>query len=179
MESRSVPFEAVTNDPWSQKLLQAADWASEKPDGGTDVDELNAYVKNNTGQGYVIVDGKRVYASANDLADLRRTKVGPLVGSDARTVTELRESIADERDLGPTWVDFDRVPLPFGAAEADAQQEDRILHGQSVLFRQLEGDEGDWVKLINRRRRLIAVGTVTERIGHGPVGVVQPRIVFN
>ena len=113
------------------------------------------------------------------LDELRRAKVGPFEVADAMTVGELRERVDEGRDLTPSWIDFDAVPLPFGAAEADTQQEDRIMHGQSVLFRQLDGEEGDWIKLINRRRRLIAVGTITERIGRGRVGVVQPRIVFN
>ena len=47
-----------------------------------------------------------------------------------------------------------------------------------MLVRELAGEEGDWVKLINRRRELIAVGTVVERIGGAGVGVVQPKIVF-
>jgi hypothetical protein len=38
--------------------------------------------------------------------------------------------------------------------------------------------EGDWVKLIDRRRRFLAVGSVVERIGERGVAVVQPRIVF-
>lgn len=121
----------------------------------------------------------RALGCGGHLADLRRVKVGPFSVEDACTVDELRTRLETDADLAPSWVDFDGIPLPFGAAEADAQQEDRILHGQSVLFRQLDGEEGDWIKLINRRRRLIAVGTVTERIGHGRVGVVQPRIVFN
>ncbi|HBL29330.1 MAG TPA: hypothetical protein DD490_21065, partial [Acidobacteria bacterium] len=61
---------------------------------------------------------------------------------------------------------------------ADPQQETRITHGQTVLVRELAGDEGDWVKLINRRQELIAVGTVVERIGTAGVGIVQPRVVF-
>ena len=51
-------------------------------------------------------------------------------------------------------------------------------HGQTVLVRELAGEEGDWVKLINRRREFIAVGTVIERIGTAGVGIVQPRVVF-
>jgi hypothetical protein len=47
-----------------------------------------------------------------------------------------------------------------------------------VLVRELAGEEGDWVKLVNRRREFIAVGTVVERIGNAGVGIVQPRVVF-
>jgi hypothetical protein len=79
-------------------------------------------------------------------------------------------------------VPFDRIPLPFAEVTADAQQETRIAHGQSVLVRPFPGEEGDWVKLVNRRQEFIAVGTVTERIGsHAGVdgiGVVQPKVVF-
>jgi hypothetical protein len=47
-----------------------------------------------------------------------------------------------------------------------------------VLVRELAGEEGDWVKLMNRRREFIAVGTVVERIGTAGVGIVQPKVVF-
>ena len=84
---------------------------------------------------------------------------------------------ADE-PLGSAWVPFDQIPLPFGEVTADPQQETRIAHGQTVLVRELAGEEGDWVKLINRRREFIAVGTVVERIGSAGVGIVQPKVVF-
>ena len=80
--------------------------------------------------------------------------------------------------LGPAWIPFDQIPLPFGEVTADPQQEHRIGHGQTVLVRELAGEEGDWVKLINRRREFIAVGTVIERIGTAGVGIVQPKVVF-
>ncbi|MCP5112429.1 MAG: hypothetical protein GY953_16515, partial [bacterium] len=52
-------------------------------------------------------------------------------------------------------------------------------NGQSVLIRDLESREGDWIKVLNQRRKFIAVGSVEERIGTGGVGVVQPKVVFN
>ena len=79
---------------------------------------------------------------------------------------------------GDAWVPFDRIPLPFGAVVADGQQEQRIRHGQTVLVRELLGDEGDWVELRNRRQQLVAVGTIIERIGSGGAGIVQPKVVF-
>ena len=79
---------------------------------------------------------------------------------------------------GRRWIPFDQIPLPFGEVTADPQQEHRIGHGQTVLVRELDGEEGDWVKLINRRREFIAVGTVVERIGTAGVGIVQPQVVF-
>ena len=52
---------------------------------------------------------------------------------------------------GAAWIPFDQIPLPFGEVTADPQQETRISHGQTVLVRELAGEEGDWVKLVNRR----------------------------
>ncbi|HEV7672857.1 MAG TPA: tRNA pseudouridine(55) synthase TruB [Thermoanaerobaculia bacterium] len=79
---------------------------------------------------------------------------------------------------GSAWIPFDQIPLPFGAVTADTQQEQRIRHGQTVLVRELAGDEGDWVELRNRRSQLVAVGTIVERIGSGGTGIVQPKVVF-
>jgi tRNA U55 pseudouridine synthase TruB len=69
-------------------------------------------------------------------------------------------------------------PLPFPEVTADAQQENRIANGQSVLVREFAAEEGDWIKVVNQRRQFIAVGTVIERIGDRGVGVVQPKVVF-
>ncbi len=115
------------------------------------------------------------------LADLRRLQVGPFRVEDAVTLERLAEveEIEDRREAAAgAWVPFDEIPLPFEGATADPQQERRIIHGQTVLLRQLDCEEGDWIKLSNQRSQMIAVGTVIERIGDAGVGVVQPRIVF-
>jgi tRNA pseudouridine55 synthase len=112
------------------------------------------------------------------LAALRRLKVGAFVLADAITLDEL-EAAFGRGELPPRgWVAFDDIPLPFGEITADSQQEDRIQHGQTVLVRDLAGDEGDWVRVVDRRHQFIAVGTIVERIGTGGVGIVQPRVVF-
>ncbi len=112
------------------------------------------------------------------LASLERLQVGPFRLEDAVDL----DSLGDEPDVDDlpenARIEFDRIPLPFSEVETDAQQERRITHGQTVLFRELDCAEGDWVKLVNRAEQLIAVGSVTERIGESGVGVVQPRIVF-
>lgn len=115
------------------------------------------------------------------LASLRRTRIGPFDIGDAITLDALRERLADGATDPPddSWIPFDEIPLPFVEVTADVQQEQRILHGQSVLVRDLTGSEGDWVKLLNQRRQFIAVGSVVERIGEGSVGVIQPKVVFN
>jgi tRNA pseudouridine55 synthase len=80
--------------------------------------------------------------------------------------------------VGAAWLPFDEIPLPFDEVTTDPQQELRISHGQTVLVRELTGGEGDWVKLVNRRRQFIAIGTVVEKIGSAGVGIVQPKVVF-
>jgi len=112
------------------------------------------------------------------LADLRRTRIGNFRADDAVSVARLEAQAQAGEPVGPAWIPFDQIPLPFGEVTADPQQEHRIHHGQTVLVRELAGEEGDWVKLINRRREFIAVGTVVERIGTAGVGIVQPKVVF-
>jgi tRNA pseudouridine55 synthase len=112
------------------------------------------------------------------LAELRRTRIGGFQTEDAVRLPRLEELVEGGEPAGAAWVPFDQIPLPFGEVTADSQQETRIAHGQTVLVRELAGEEGDWVKLINRRREFIAVGTVVERIGTAGVGIVQPRVVF-
>jgi tRNA pseudouridine55 synthase len=112
------------------------------------------------------------------LAELRRTRIGGFRVEDALPLSRLDELVQAGEPLGSAWIPFDQIPLPFGEVTADPQQENRISHGQTVLVRELTGEEGDWVKLINRRRELIAVGTVIERIGAAGVGIVQPKVVF-
>ena len=113
------------------------------------------------------------------LSELRRLKVGPFEVEQAISVNDLRTTMESGQDVTKGWVALNNIPLPFGELAADTQQEHRITHGQSVLFRDVESEAGDWVKLVNRRGQLIAVGTIAERIGQGRVGVVQPRIVFS
>ena len=113
------------------------------------------------------------------LASLRRTQIGTLYSLEqAATIETLRAQTEAGEGLGSAWLPFDEIPLPFGEVIADAQQERRIEHGQTVLVRGIEGSEGDWVKLIDSRKRFIAVGAVVERIGSGDVGIVQPKVVF-
>ncbi|HET9212288.1 MAG TPA: tRNA pseudouridine(55) synthase TruB [Thermoanaerobaculia bacterium] len=112
------------------------------------------------------------------LAELRRTRIGGFRVEDALPLSRLEERVQAGEPLGSAWIPFDQIPLPFGEVTADPQQEHRISHGQTVLVRELAGEEGDWVKLVNRRREFIAVGTVIERIGSAGVGIVQPKVVF-
>jgi tRNA U55 pseudouridine synthase TruB len=146
----------------------------------------------------------RALGVGGHLAALRRVQIGSFRVEEAVSLAELEGAVARpaaaetslpgaETDgdapaapqpeaagsgIGKAWIPFDAIPLPFGEVTADPQQETRIAHGQTVLVRELQGEEGDWVKMINRRREFIAVGTVVERIGTAGVGIVQPRVVF-
>jgi tRNA pseudouridine55 synthase len=121
----------------------------------------------------------RLLGCGAHLAELRRIKVGPFHVDQAVTLAHLKEQAEISTAPETGWIPIDQVPLPFPELATDSQQSKRIIHGQSVLFRDLEGEEGDWVKLVDRRGQLIAVGTVAERIGSGKVGLVQPKIVFS
>ncbi|MEM9290551.1 MAG: tRNA pseudouridine(55) synthase TruB [Acidobacteriota bacterium] len=124
------------------------------------------------------------------LASLRRLHIGAFDLESAISLDKL-EDVAPERDVasaadfdpgsvvGGAWIPFDNIPLPFAELTLDTGQENRILQGQTVLSRQLESEEGDWIKLISRGGRFLAVGSVTERIGARGVGVIQPRVVFS
>ncbi len=135
------------------------------------------------------------------LSALRRTRIGSFRLEDALTIDQLRQHVAppaspqedpacapsarhsdsagEQPAVDAAWIPFDEVSLPFDEVVADAQQERRIQNGQSVLVRDLEGQEGDWIKVLNGRQRFIAVGSVVERIGTRGVAVVQPKVVFN
>ena len=112
------------------------------------------------------------------LAELRRLQVGPFELDNALDLDELQRREDAGESLEPAWIGLDEIPLPFGDLVLDAQQERRIVSGQTVLMKPISSQEGDWVKLMNRRHQLLAVGTVIETIGSNGVGVVQPRIVF-
>ena len=115
------------------------------------------------------------------LSGLRRTSIGPFQVEEALQLGEIGDRLGEEPEasvLGSAWRSFDSIPLPFEELTIDPQQERRILHGQTVLARELQGAEGDWVKLVNQRLQFVAVGTVTERVGAAGVGIVQPKVVF-
>lgn len=113
------------------------------------------------------------------LAALRRTATGPFRVEDALGLDELGRRRAAGEPLGAAWSPLAEIPLPFADGAADAQQERRVRHGQTALLSGLGAAEGDWVRLVNRRGELIAIGTVAERIGAGGLAAVRPRIVFS
>lgn len=112
------------------------------------------------------------------LESLRRTAVGDLSVDRAIDLDSLRRCDALPQDLGKAWIPFDAVPLPFSEVALDPRAERRVGHGQNALLDRVPGEEGDWLKLVNARGELVAVGTLAEKIGSSGAGVVQPRIVF-
>jgi len=120
--------------------------------------------------------GERLGGAAH-LSALRRLQVGSLSVEDAVSLDRLETEDVEIEALR-AWIPFDEIPLPFGAVHADGQQERRVTHGQTVLVDRLDLEEGDWVRVVNGQSRLVAVGTVIERVGERGLGVVQPRIVF-
>lgn len=113
------------------------------------------------------------------LCELRRVQIGDFSLRNATDLEQLRGSHADPTTLGEAWIPFHQIPLPFPQIVTDAQQERRVLHGQTVLAPEISASEGDWVKVTNSRGHFIAVGMVAERIGDKGLGVIQPRIVFH
>ncbi|MCB1035679.1 MAG: tRNA pseudouridine(55) synthase TruB, partial [Acidobacteria bacterium] len=119
------------------------------------------------------------------LSSLRRLQVGPFKVGASLTVEAIEERFraaaagSAPPDLAEAWIPFDEIPMPFPEVVADAVQEGRLRNGQTILVRDLQGEEGDWVKLLSQRRQFIAIGSVVERIGNRGVGVVQPKVVFH
>lgn len=120
----------------------------------------------------------RAVGTGAHLARLRRLKIGTFTIDSAVTLEDLAAAV-EAGETPAAWLPFDEIPLPFATVTADAQQEHRLMHGQTVLVRDLDGEEGDWVRLTDRRGKTLAVGTIAERIGGRGVGIVQPRIVFD
>ena len=112
------------------------------------------------------------------LCALRRTTIGPFEVAEALPGLELRQPIDDLDALESSWIPFDAIALPFPCVSADAQQERRILHGQTIVTQLPDAEEGDWIRIDNSRRQFIAVGTLVERFGERGAAAVAPKIVF-
>ena len=119
------------------------------------------------------------------LAALRRLRIGkPGLWFDverALTLGEIERRMKAGEPLGDSCLALSAIPLPFPSGTLDAQQEQRTAHGQTVLVPGLAVDGGDWVRLVDRAGHLLAVGSVTEKLGGSQtrgLAVVQPRIVF-
>jgi tRNA pseudouridine55 synthase len=116
--------------------------------------------------------------SGGHLAGLRRIEVGPFAVADALPLEEIDRRRRGAEPLGRAWYALGAIPLPFGDVVADAQQERRVRNGQTALVPGSTAAEGEWLRLLDRRGGLIAVGTVAERVGSAGLAVVHPRIVF-
>lgn len=170
--------EEVPQEPKQVTVYELApEGGIEEADGHRDITFRLACSSGTYARTLVHEVGRQIGVGAH-LAALRRLQVGPFDLEQGVTLGELEATVGGEGDAERGWVAFDDIPLPFAEIFADPQQEERIQHGQTVLVRELAGDEGDWVKVSNLRHEFIAVGTIVERIGTAGVGVVQPRVVF-
>lgn len=119
------------------------------------------------------------------LSALRRLRIGkPGLWFDvekALTLGEIERKVKSRESLGDSCLPLSAIPLPFPSGTLDAQQEQRTAHGQTVLLPGLAAEGGDWVRLVDRAGHLLAVGSVTEKLGGAQsrgLAVIQPRIVF-
>lgn len=112
------------------------------------------------------------------LAGLRRVAIGPFRVDAALDLDELANRLEAERPLDDAWYPLAAIPLPFPELRVDPADLRRLRHGQTVLTREIEAEPGDWVRVAGPAGELVAIGAVHERIGSGPLLVVQPKIVF-
>ncbi|MDH3746094.1 MAG: tRNA pseudouridine(55) synthase TruB, partial [Acidobacteriota bacterium] len=163
--------------PESRKRISIFDFA---PTGDLEEDRIGFRLSCSSGT-YVrslAHDLGRQLGPGAHLESLRRLQVGPFDISESVQIEDLAHQLEGGDEIAAGWVPFDSIPLPFFQLLADAQQERRLVNGQTVLVRETACEEGDWIKIVNQRQQLIAVGSVIERIGQGAVGVIRPRIVF-
>lgn len=112
------------------------------------------------------------------LSGLRRVGIGPFRVDAALDLDELARRIETDLPLEEAWYPLASIPLPFPELRVDAADQRRLRHGQTVLSRGIEAEAGDWVRIAGPAGELVAIGAVHERIGAGPLLVVQPKIVF-
>jgi tRNA pseudouridine55 synthase len=119
------------------------------------------------------------------LCELRRLRIGKpglwFDVADALTLGEIERRFKGGEPLGGASLALAAIPLPFPSGTLDSQQEQRTAHGQTVLLPGVVAEAGDWVRLVDRAGHLLAIGSVTERLGGTAsrgLAVVQPRIVF-
>jgi len=112
------------------------------------------------------------------LAGLRRVAIGPFGVEAALGLDELGSRIEADRPLEEAWYPLAEIPLPFPELRVDPADLRRLRHGQTVLTREVDAEPGDWVRIAGPAGELVAIGAVHERIGAGPLLVVQPKIVF-
>lgn len=115
------------------------------------------------------------------LKSLRRTAIGNFRVDDAIGFQKLTESDLDTILSPPHFVPMNRIQLPLEEVVIDVTQEQKILHGQSIVLKpsveSLRSD--DLVRIMNLDDELVGIGVVSEvlREGGGPVAI-QPKVVL-
>ena len=111
------------------------------------------------------------------LSSLRRTRVGPFLLENARTLAVLGELPAEARTSAPSWIPLSEVPLPFPAVSLLPGEAAKVKRGHAVPVRiPPEAVGAPWIRLLCSGE-LVALGHL-EPLGRGVLALVKPKIVL-
>lgn len=120
--------------------------------------------------------GKELGLGAH-LSSLRRTRVGPFLLENARTLGVLGDLPAEERTSPPSWIPLSEVPLPFPAVSLLPGEATKVKRGHAVPVRvPPEAVGAPWIRLLCEGE-LVALGHL-EPLGRGVLALVKPKIVL-
>ncbi len=120
--------------------------------------------------------GKELGLGAH-LASLRRTRIGPFLLEDSRTLAALGELPAEARTSPPSWIPLSAVPLPFPAVSLLPGEAAKVRRGHAVPVRIPSDAVGaPWIRLLSSGE-LVALGHL-EPLGRGVLALVKPKIVL-
>ena len=120
--------------------------------------------------------GKELGLGAH-LASLRRTRIGPFLLEDSRTLAALGELPVEARTSPPSWVPLSEVPLPFPAVSLLPGEAAKVRRGHAVPVRiPPEAVGAPWIRLLCSGE-LVALGHL-EPLGRGVLALVKPKIVL-
>lgn len=111
------------------------------------------------------------------LSTLRRTRVGPFLLENARTLDVLGELPVEGRTSPPSWIPLSSVPLPFPAVSLLPGEAAKVRRGHAVPVRiPPEAIGAPWIRLLCSGE-LVALGHL-EPLGRGVLALVKPKIVL-
>ena len=113
------------------------------------------------------------------LVSLRRTSIGDLHVDQALPTARMREMGPEEILASPHFRPMCAADLPLTAADIDPAQEQRMLHGQSIITKlHDEVERGEMVSVSNLREELVAIAVVANVLSEGGPVELQPKIVL-
>ncbi len=111
------------------------------------------------------------------LASLRRTRVGPFLLENARTLSALEELPAEARTSPPGWIPLAEVPLPFPAVTLLPGEAAKVRRGHAVpVHVPAEANGAPWIRLLCAGE-LVALGHL-DPLGRGALALAKPKIVL-